>query len=85
MPPKPRHSSLRLSNQRSASRPNTGWMRRRISRVASSRRDTGDAPGPSGSMVKRSLLGSASENEGSYGTAPGVSALWAYETSSSGR
>ncbi|WP_253261766.1 hypothetical protein [Ramlibacter montanisoli] len=52
-------------------------MRRRISRVASSRRATGEAPGPSGSMVKRSVSGSVSENEGSKGTAPGVSWLCA--------
>src|SRR5919109_1009192 len=42
------------SNQRSASLPKTGPTSRRISRVASSRRATGDGPGPSGSIVKRS-------------------------------
>jgi len=65
MPPKPRQASLRSSNQRSASLPKIGLTRRRTSRVASSRRETGEASGSSGEIVKRSLRGSVSENEGS--------------------
>ena len=65
MPEKPRHASLRASNQRSESRPKAGPTSRRISRVASSRRAIGEASGPSGSIVKRSACGSVSENEGS--------------------
>ena len=55
--PKPRHGSLRSSNQCSASRPMQLPTRRRISRVASSRRSMPEASGRSGSMVKRSVPG----------------------------